>query len=146
MKKTKKWIIIGIIGAVVFTLINVLLAIHMINSRREFKADIKYGDILKSKVIEYVISETDATDKYGNDLEVNVKKYTWKRYDNEALRSKIPESYEEYEAQLEEVTFYVTVNQKDGWYIMVDQRDCIVVTFTGNEEGKLEVSDWYWED
>lgn len=129
--KKKKWIII--VSA--WLIIGIPLLIFWFNSTQTSRHNNRLYDILYEDAVQFVKTETDAQQKYGDNLDVVVTKMTMDLSDNSLARQKF-ENYEHFISELKEATLQVSVNRK---------HTCVVV-FTKNEQGVLEVSDWYWAD
>ena len=89
--------------------------------------------ILHEKAVEYVINETDAKQKHGNNIEAFVSES--KMSYATSAKQKI-DNYEHFISQLNEATIYVVVNKKY----------CCVVVYSKDQQGNLIVSDWYWDE
>ena len=129
----KKKFVILLIIVVCFLISLTLFITYYVPTIQTTRHNRQIEHILYEKAVEFVINETDAKQKYGDNVEAFVSESKM----NLATSSKQRfENYEHFISQLNEATIYVVVNKKY----------CCVVVYSKDQQGDLIVSDWYWDE
>ena len=138
LKNLKRFLILGVIGLLVVIGILGIIAYAVPRWTRGIKS-IQYFDVYHENAINFVLNETDATEKFGNDIKIksNSRTFTYSpEYANLSEKNKIPHSMEEFNLMIEKISVWVEINQYNK----------IVVVYEKNQQGELTVTNWYWED
>ncbi len=120
-----------IIIIIAFVLLSLPMFTLYINNIQIIRHNQQYENIIYEKAIQFVIYETDAQQKYGDNLEALV---TETKMDFVTTSRQKFESYGHFVSDLNKATIYVTINKKY----------CCVVVLTKDDQGNLNVSNWYW--
>ena len=135
MKKDKpqKRKIVIIVILVLFVL-NIPMMIQVTKLLRLTNKTSYYVKPFVEQAIEYVKTETNASERYGygEELELTIKKRVLDYYDDK--NAKFSNS-DEFQLATKYMEIYIDVN---------DRATCVVV-FEGDSEGKLEITKYFWE-
>ena len=132
----RKWIIIGV---VIYVIISIpVFIIFGVNRWSQSFKEREFVNVYEDMAIEFIQTQPDIIDKYGDNCTLYVEEFLWKYMPDYKqsigfVNHNIPSSLEEFENNIEKITFWVNV----------DRADVYVVVFEKSEEGNLEISDWY---
>lgn len=127
----KKKVLIIII-LIAFVCVSIPMFVIYMKTIQETRHNRQFSNILDNEAIEFVVNETDAKQKYGDNIDTSVSKT---QLSFQTTSKQKFENYEHFVSELKEAKIYVTVNEKY----------CCVVIYTKDDQDNLIVSDWYWD-
>ena len=140
MKIENKKRVLIVIGIILYLIFGVYLTVtKLIPSHLQRASNKKYFEIYYQKAVEYVRTETDAIQLYGDDFELNKRSYRYSysdEYRGLSDKEKTANSLQEFNQMMKEISVRV----------YVDRNDVCVVTFQKNDEGQFVVAGWKWDE